>query len=72
MIWAAVKGHMDVVHMLLEWPGRAPAVQAADCQIGEALFWAAANGHADVVRLLEEAVADAVVAAQSQDGSTTC
>lgn len=53
---AAVNGHLDAVHMLLE-AGADPTL-VDDVHGSQALAWAASGGHTNVVRMLHAAGAD--------------
>ncbi|GAX85149.1 hypothetical protein CEUSTIGMA_g12568.t1 [Chlamydomonas eustigma] len=64
LIFAVMRGSVDVVRMFLEWPSNAPP---ADCKDGRALVEAAENGKLDMVRLLLEWPSNAPLA-DCQDG----
>jgi len=69
LIWAAHKGHLDVVKFLEKEAGA--DVEAKDLRQMTPLSYAAANGHLDVVKfLVEEAGAGADVESKDRDGKT--
>src|SRR5438045_5390865 len=64
--WAADKGHVDVVKLLLNANAN---IEAADKYVRTPLSWAAEKGHVDVVKLLLNANAN-IEATDNEYGRT--